>query len=701
MVFAMPLFQGCMARDARDARPAAMEKPQFNEDYDAAVAYYSQALEENPDDLDIRFRLNEARQNASLQHMKKAKKFLENDFFREAIEELQLSVAFYPSNHRAVELIDQARNMQESYYYTRKGRAQVKAGNFSQARKSFQKALELNPDNAAAAASLEKFKQDPEDIFAFTPELQSSAPISMKFKKTPILNVFEILSRMTGVNFIFDKDLKESKVSLFMTDVRFDKFLEVLLQTNSLKAKMVNRNTLLIYPDTPAKAKEYDELYVKTFYLSYLKAPALLPILTKLLKSEDIIANEKINAVTIRGQKGVVQMAAKIIEANDRAPSEMVLNVEIMEVSKNKERELGLSVSDTITFGVSTTGSEISMDTDQGFAPLASLDALSQISSKELYLSLPTAVLKLLKRDGNTKTLAKPQLRVSSLEKASILIGERVPLRSNRKVQTDGSTTYDFQYQDVGIKLVTEPVINAYDQVTLKMGIEVSALGTNVGTVTDPQFSIRTRSADTVLTLFDGDTVIIGGLIEDRDRIDTQKVPMFGDMPVLGRLFSSNSSEASKTDILMSITPVIIRSQDIPESSVSGFWSGSSAQVSMEPPASESIKQDMAYKDMPDEDYVMVTADEAFLPSDRYFSIQAHSYPDEEKARKKAGQIAAMGYETWVRPAQIQGKGTYFRVFVGQYEGYTAARKMLEKLLKKDEFPEDMHVVDHDYVYGQ
>ena len=701
LVFVLPLLQGCMTGGTG---PGSAEKSlsSFGDNFDAAVSYYNQALSENPDNMDIKFRLNEARQKASLQHMKKAREFMENEFFREAIEALQLSIAFYPNNHRAVELIDKARNMQESYYHTQKGHAQVKAGNFTQARKSFQQALKLDPDNEEAAAALEKFKKPKEEIFEFTPKLQSKAPISMKFKKTPILNVFEILSRMSGVNFIFDKDIKESKVSLFMTDVRFDKFMAVLLQSNSLKAKTINENTLLIYPDTPAKANEYDELYVKTFYLSYVKAPVLLPILTKLLKSQNIIVNKKINAVTVRGQRQVVKMAAKIIEANDRAPSEVVLNVEIMEVAKSKERELGLSVSDTITFGLGETSSEIYTEPESplAFAANASIEALSKVTSKEIYMSLPTATLKLLKKDGDTKTLAKPQLRVSSAEKASILIGERVPLRSNRKVLTDGSTTYDFQYQDVGVKLVTESVINSYDQITLKMSIEVSALGDNVGTITDPQYSIKTRSAESVLTLYDGETVIIGGLIEDIDRNSTQKVPFFGDVPVMGKLFASNSSENSTTDILMTITPVIIRSQDIPEPSVSGFWSGTNDQVSLEPPAAEAIRSESAFKQMPDKDYVMVTADDAFLPSDRYFSIQAYSYPKEKNARQKAEEIKAMGYQTWVRPARIKDRGTNYRVYVGQYEGYTQAQKNLETLLEKEQFPKDMHVVDHDYVYG-
>ena len=692
------LFQGCVANNADRINPQ-----QFIEEnnFDGAVQYYTKAIQESPKDLDLRLKLHDAKQKASMMHMRKGQELISKKYFREAIEELQISIAFYSSNHRAIELVDNAKRMKESFYYTQKGNKQVKTGNFDNAKKSFQKAIELDPGNEEAKASLDKFKKMPKDLPEYRLALKTNALLSLKFKKTPVTNVFEILSKLEGINFIFDKDVKESKVTLFTTDVTFDRFLDVLLKTNSLKAKMINQKTLLIYPDTPAKAKEYDELYVKTFYLSYLKAKNAVAILTKILKSKNIIANEKLNAITIRGQKESVEMAARLIEANDRIPSEVVLNVEIMEVKKKNEKDLGLSISDTITFGISEESSGIKFDPDFGFAGMASLKDISKITSKELYMSLPTATLKLLKRDGDTRILAKPQLRVSSSEKASILIGEKVPLRSNRKTQTDGTTTYDFLYQDVGVKLTVEPVINMYEQITLKMHIEISALGSNVGTVTDPQYSITTRSSDTVLTINDGDSVIIGGLISDEERSTIQKIPFLGEIPRLGRLFSTEASEIVKTDILMTITPFVIRNQDIPESNIAEFWSGSANEVTLEEPVEQIIENETNLREFPDEDYLQVVVDEEFLPSDNYFSVQVYSSKDQAEANNRASELKAMEYETWVRPAQIEGKGDYFRVFVGQFESYQGAEKARNEMLKKDSFPKDIHIVDRAYVYGE
>lgn len=692
------LFQGCVANDADKINPQRLVE---EKDFDGVVQYYTKALEDSPNDLDLKLKLTVAKQKASMAHMRKGEELISKKYYREAIEELQISIAFYSSNHRAIELVDEVKKMKESFYYTQKANQQIKTGSFDNAKRSFQRAIELDSDNEEAKAALAKFKKMPKDLPEYRLDLRSNALLSLKFKQTPVTNVFEILSKLEGINFIFDKDVKETKVTLFTTDVTFDRFLDVLLKTNSLRSKMINQKTLLIYPDTPAKAKEYDELYVKTFYLSHLKAKNAIAILTKILKSKNIIANEKLNAITIRGERESVEMAARLIEANDRIPSEVVLNVEIMEVKKVNEQELGLSISDTISFGVSEESAGITYDSDFGFAGMASLSDISKITSKELYMSLPTATLKLLKRDGDTRILAKPQLRVSSSEKASILIGEKVPLRSNRVTQTDGSTTYDYVYQDVGVKLTVEPVINMYDQITLKMYIEISALGSNVGTVTDPQYSITTRTTETVLTINDGDSVIIGGLISDTERETITKIPFLGDIPRMGKLFSSTDSDIEKTDILMSITPFVIRNQDIPDSTINEFWSGNENEVTLEEPVEQTIENATGFKKVPDEDFIRVVGGEAFLPGDSYFSVQVYSSQDQTDAEDRSEELEGMGYKTWVKPAQIENKGTYFRVFVGQYPSYQTAETARNEMLTQGSFPKDIHIVDRAYVYGK
>ncbi len=672
-------------------------------DLDSRVAWYTQALKKKPDDPELLFKINRSRQEASMAHLQTAETLIKKKFLREAIAELQMAIAFYPANTRAVELISRVKKMKASVYHMEKAEALVKQGAFSKALDSYKKAVELDPANQRAKNALLRYKKEDLVFSHYLLDLKKDAPISLKFKKTPLMNVFEILSKISGINFIFDKDVKESPVTLFMTDIKIDKFIEVLLQTSDLRARTINANTLLIYPDTLAKAKDYEDLFVKTFYLSHLTSKDAVAIISKIFKTKDIVANETLNAITLRGKKTDVDMAWKIIQANDLAPSEVVLNVEIIEVSRSKEKNLGLSFSDSITMGVSEKSAGINYyeDSNFGFAGLGSLDDIGNITSKELYLSLPTATLNLLKQDADTRILAKPQIRVRNHGKAAILIGERIPLRSNRKVQTDGSITYDFQYQDVGIKFNAEPVITMNNQVNLNLVLEISSLGSNVGGTDDPQYAIRTKSTSTILTINDGDTVIMGGLIQDEDRGTVKKVPLLGDIPAMGRLFSNRYNENVETDILMTITPVVIRSQDLPEKEVIGFWSGSEKTSSTTPPFGQGDGDKIVYNDSPDKDFSRAIKEGTFLPHDPSFTVQVNAFETEVEAKSRALALEEQQYSTFVKQVEIPGKGTYYRVFAGEFSSFMDAEQAALEMRSKDVFAEDVFAVDRAYVYGQ
>ncbi len=204
LIIAVFLFQGCVASNVNKTMAENFVQ---ESDFDSAVEYYNKACLENSENHDLKLRLKDVKQKASLKHMRKALDLIERKYFREAIEELQVSIAFYSSNHRAIELVDKVKLKKESFYYTKKGNKQIKTGNFGDAKKSFQRAVDLDPDNEEAFMALEKFKKRVEDIPEYRLDLKSNAPISLKFKQTPVLNVFEILSKLSGINFIFDKDV--------------------------------------------------------------------------------------------------------------------------------------------------------------------------------------------------------------------------------------------------------------------------------------------------------------------------------------------------------------------------------------------------------------------------------------------------------------------------------------------------------------
>ena len=578
-------------------------------DWDKSVQVYQEALDKDPDDQEIKLLLFRSKKNASLAHQTRGEALLADERFDEAITEFQMGIAFDSSNIKAESLLKKASAMKESEYYLKMGLNLEKGQNFSHAKESIQKALTLNPDNTAARDALARYmKKEERPLSKYPVKIDKEKPISLKFKNTPILNVFEVLTRLTGVNFIFDKDVKETKVTFFLSNVSFDEFIEIFLRTNQLSASLVNEKTMIIYPDTSQKAKEYQDLQIKTFYLAHLDVKNAVTLLTKILNSKDISANETLNSLVIRAPKEVIKVASKILEANDRPSSEVTFNVEILEVTRTKEKQLGLDFNPTSltgTLGGPTSDFYTPGSTSAPVSGGASVEALRRTRPENMLVSIPTATLNLMKRDGDTKTLAKPQIRVKNGEKAKIHIGERIPLRTNRRTDTSGAITYDYQYQDVGIKLNVEPIINLYDEITLSLTLEISSIGENIGTADDPQYSIKTRTAQSVMNVRAGESVIIGGLISDEERKTIRKVPLMGDIPIFGYLFSSYDTDDIQQDILMAITPIIIRGQEIPEPSISQIWSGKETDFSLKGPYEAEHDMSRTLLDRPRDDVGM------------------------------------------------------------------------------------------------
>jgi general secretion pathway protein D len=712
-------------------------------DWDSAVKSYQRAYQENPKNPETRLQLNRARGEASRYHMVRGEVLLENSRFDDAIGEFQISISMNPANSRAGELILKARNLKEAEHYFTKAETLVKVEKYDQARELFQKSLDLNPDNPDARDALAFFEKKEAFPPKFQLKLKSRAPISLKFKNSPILNVFEVLTKLSGINFIFDKDLQDNRVTLFMTDVSFDHFLEVLLKTSNLAANVVDEKTMMIYAKTPAKEKEYKDLQIRTFYLSSLEALKVVELLSKIFKSEEISANEQLNTIVVRGPKEVIELAGKIIEANDRAPAELLLNVEILEVSRAKEKQLGLDFNPySLTLGIGETAPNIS--SDSVFANLASLNALGNISSNELLLAVPTVTLNFLKQDTDTRILAKPQLRVRSREISSILIGSRIPLRTNRRVETTGQVTNDFQYFDIGVKVDAEPTINLHGEISLKLTLELSALGPNIGTVDDPQFEILTRTVKTVMTVRDGEPVIIGGLIQDDERTTVRKLPLLGEVAALGSIFSNTESRVNETDVLFTFTPMLARVQEVPGTDVMTFWSGSEQDFSLREPYGSYLDRKQQFREKPEEgllehlnrrgrvapagnlpgaapDPEARSAPESVLPSPGEtgptssrvqgealawpaslpYSIQVNTFSLEEEAQRRLQELAGQtGFECFSLAARGSDDSRIYRVFVGKFKDYESAWGASEELKNSPLFPEELHVVARSWALG-
>jgi general secretion pathway protein D len=416
-----------------------------------------------------------------------------------------------------------------------------------------------------------------------TPKLRTrdDRPVTLQFRDAQTKMVFEVLSRQTGINFIFDKDIKsDGKTTIFVQDVPIEQAIDLVLGQNQLARQVLSDNMVLIYPNTPAKQKDYQDQIVRTFYLNTATPKDVESLLKTVLDAKTMVINERANAIVMRDTPEVVRMAEKLVASVDIAEPEVMLEVEVLEISRSKMQHLGINYPTSAALSTPS--------------PLTLNDYLhragSAINGDTITASPLTVSIDALKTDGNTNTLASPRIRARNHEKAKILIGSRVPSITSAVTPTGLSgggvvANQQVQYLEVGLTLEVEPTIYADNDVAIKVNLEVSSI---VNTITNPAtgsqvYEIGTRNASTLLQLKDGETQILAGLIKDSDTRSASKIPGLGDIPIVGRLFSDHNADREKTEVVLSITPRIIRAKARPSSDNTEFWFGTESRSGLAP----------------------------------------------------------------------------------------------------------------------
>ena len=401
------------------------------------------------------------------------------------------------------------------------------------------------------------------------PALKASLrkPVSLDFRDANLKTVFEALSRSTGINFVFDREVKpDIKVTLSIANLSIDDVIGVLTVTNQLERKVLNDNTVLIYPNTAAKQKDYLDLTVKTFYLSNAEAKAVFTMLKTVLKTKDLYADEKLNSLTMRDTAAAITLAGKLIAEQDLAEPEVLLDVEVLEINRSRLAEIGVEPPGKFTLlnivqnpatVISTATGNTTVQNNTLTTTQLTLDRLRNIRGSAIGIDNPSVNLRA--QNGDTNILANPRIRVRNRDKARILIGDRVPVITTTATANVG-VSESVSYLDVGLKLDVEPNVFLDNEVGVKINLEVSNIVREVrsraGGLT---YQIGTRLATTSLRLKDGETQALAGLISDEDRKGAVGVPWLIDLPILGRLFSSERNDRNKTEIVLLITPRVVR----------------------------------------------------------------------------------------------------------------------------------------------
>ena len=397
-------------------------------------------------------------------------------------------------------------------------------------------------------------------------------PVTLQFRDASLRMVLEALAKAGNINVVIDRDVKtDQRTTIFVKDASVEDTLDVILLQNQLDKRVLNSNSLLVYPATAAKQKELAELKIRTFQLSNVDVGFMANILKTMLKTRDIVTDAKSNTLVMRDTPEAVALAERLIAANDLPDAEVMLEVEVLEISSTRASEIGLKLPTVFSLSTPTVAGELTVG------------ALRNLTRNDLVASPLAATLNLMLTDSDTNILASPRIRSRNKEKAKILVGDKLPVITNiispQQAGQNSVLTGSVQYVDVGIKLEVEPQVYADGDVGIKLNLEVSNVSDTIVTQGGRAYQIGSRSAQTALRLRDGETQILAGLISDDDRKVAAKVPGLGHLPMVGKLFGNNTNDAKKREILLSITPHIIRPLAQPDMRFADAWSGSEGNL--------------------------------------------------------------------------------------------------------------------------
>lgn len=417
------------------------------------------------------------------------------------------------------------------------------------------------PGNKTAQAMYEDLEQKRVGKINNVPRIKSAfkKPITLEFRNVPVKSVFEFIARAANINFTYDREIgAEQRISVFVRDTSIEDAIQTILTTNQLEKKVLNENTILIYP--ASRSAEYEELYVRSFYLGNIDAKRAMALVKTVLKAKDVYIDEKLNTLVMRDTSEAIKNAERLIASQDLAEPEVMLEVEVMEINRRSLEAIGIRYPTSV--GVGVRGGAATVNGVAG-APISGQLSLAELKSFSSDLGVftitdPVLALSLLNQDTDTNLLANPHIRVKNREKAKIHVGDRIPVLTSIANAT-GFVSQSVTYIEVGLKLDVEPTILLNDEVAIKVGLEVSnqtdQVRTTSGTLT---YTIGTRNANTTLRLRDGETQVLAGLFRDDEQKVNNRVPLLGNLPLLGKLFNDKNNDKRKKEIVLLITPRIL-----------------------------------------------------------------------------------------------------------------------------------------------
>jgi general secretion pathway protein D len=567
---------GCAAERLHRDGLAAIEKGQ----YESGVALLGQAAQSEPHNMTFRLDL-QARRDAAIQ------KLIGLADTARAAHQLDLAAQDYkrvlnidPNNDRAQRGLAGLEGDARHAEAVAQAHKDFDRKDYDAADAKLRSVLNEDPGYTSAQALAAEINAARGPV-TVAPRLKTreNHKVTLQLRDAPTKMVFEVLSRETGINFILDKDVKgDTKTTIFVQDVPVEQAIDLVLDQNALARQILADNMVLIYPNIAAKQKEYEQQIVRTFYLTNAAPKEVEGMLKTVLGAKTLFIDERTNVLVMRDTPDAVRMAEKLVTSLDVAEPEVMLEVEVLEISRSRLQDLGIQYPTSATL----TPSHVATAATSVASGLV-LSDLQHQNSNTIGVSALSVTLNAMKQAGLVNTLASPRIRARNKEKAKILIGSKEPVITNSVTPTAAGApvvTGSVQYLDVGLTLEVQPTVYLDSDVAIKIALEVSSILKQVATASGTiAYEIGTRNANTLLRLRDGETQILAGLIQESDTRTANTIPGLGDIPILSHLFGTHHSDHEKDEIVLSITPRIIRMQPRPSSDAMEFWYGTETRT--------------------------------------------------------------------------------------------------------------------------
>jgi len=542
-------------------------------DWDTAVAHFRTAVQEDPDKPEYRIALERAMMEAALLHASAGKEFEAQGQLDAALREYHRASEYDPSNRQlAARVMDIDRRIAEQIEASRP-RPKIDVMR--------ERARRMTPEPTLNPASRE--------------------PLDLHFTGS-VRDLLKFIADATGINITFTGDYRDPpQYSIQISGVTLEQALQQVLSANALFYKVLNERTILVIPDTAQNRNRYEEMVVRTFYLSHAEATEVVQLLNAVMRVPGVpmvpafYANKTQNSITVRGSAPLVAIMERLVEANDRPPGEINLDVQILEVNRGRAKQFGLDLSAYSITGVFSpearpkgVGDTTAVNPVQ---PPFNLNTISRgVSAADFYLSVPTAIIRFLETDSQTKLVAKPQLRGQEGQKITLNLGDQIPVANTTFGAIGGAGSLattpvsSYSYKDVGINVIVTPRVTFDGDVVLELSVENSAVGQDVSIAGQNFPSFASRKVETKIRLRDGESTLLAGLLREDSRRAYKGFPGLIHLPVFKSLFTSNDISSSQTDIVMLLTPRIVRGHDLTQQDIDPVYIGSQQNLGLTGP---------------------------------------------------------------------------------------------------------------------